>query len=68
MSLDDGADRRQLVAAEVEALAGLGVVDVHLPGLRHRADDEHVVARRMPFGLKISVARLGVSKRRLQNA
>ena len=55
MDLHDRADRRQLVAANVEAFAGLGVVDVDLPRLRHRAHDEQVFTRWMPLSLKQTI-------------
>ena len=52
VGFDDRADTRELFAANVEAFAGRGVVDVNLSRLRHRTHDEHVVARRVPLGLQ----------------
>ena len=52
MRFDDGADGGDLIAPEVEVVAGLGVEDIDLARLTHRTHHEHVFASRMPFGLK----------------
>ena len=49
--LDDGADGRQVVAADREVVAG-NVEDVHLTREVHRADEEDVVASRVKLSLE----------------